>query len=213
MIVSSMTSEEIRTTLWKEWSNKQPWVEECKKVFRRCVVKSSHFPIAAIYERRNTGMLFVLHFFANSKKNANVPLITSYCVYDLPEGKYAASISINGIIQLYPPHFFHRYKERILKEDVDSPVDLIKLFFKNNSGCVISVKDINFQSVGMTYDEFLQGEHFDAVATCNEGYIFCKLQGQLHIMKTIISEDMVFENQKSLFDKLRAEFNRSTMVI
>lgn len=213
MIVSSMTSEEIRTTLWKEWSNKQPWVEECKKVFRRSVIKSSHFPIDKIYERQNKGLLFVLHFFACNKKNADVPIITSYCIYDLPEGKYAASVSINGIMQLYPPHFFHRYKERILKDDTISPVELIKLYFTRNSGCVISVKNMDFESIGMTYDEFLTGDHFDAVATCDEGYIFCKLQGRLQIMKTIISGDMVFEKQRPLFDKLRVEFNRSTMAL
>ena len=209
MIVYSMSPEEIRQHLKEKWEKKAPWLKECDKDFRRIVLKTSdlNFPIDRIYERCNKdGLSFFVHYFALSKRNAENPVITPYCVFDLKEGKYAASVSYRGIMQLYPPHFFRRYRERIIKSDELSTLELIKHFFAHNEGCMITQIDAKYEAVPMKYDDFIHGEHVNVAGVDDYGYFFGEINSRMQIMKTIISKDMIYENQRDLFEKLDQQY-------
>ena len=208
MIVYSMSPEEIRQHLEDKWKEKKAWVVSCRKNFRRLVLKSFKFPIDKLYERSNKdGMSFFVHCFALSKRNADNPIVTLYCIFDLSEGKYAASVSYEGIMHLYPPHFFRRYRERIVKSDEFSTLELIKHFFAHNEGgCMITQINVEYESIPMKYDEFIHGEHINVAGVNDYGYIFGEINGKMQIMKTIISKDMIYDNQRDLFRNLDQQY-------
>ena len=47
------------------------------------------------------------------------------------------------------------------------------------------------------------------VAATSLGYCFGEKQGKINVIKTIISEDMLFDNQKQVFANLRNAFNEA----
>lgn len=48
------------------------------------------------------------------------------------------------------------------------------------------------------------GERF--VCAMTDGYCFGERYGKIHLMKTIISEEMLFESQKEVLSNLRKDF-------
>lgn len=187
MIVESMTVNEIQIELSRDFDNCMDKVEiECRKI-RRTIIKSKKFPIhfepvEYISPQRNRYLIFLE---ANSKKNAKYPIITTVALYNRPEGLYAASTSrLNGSIikvNIYPPHFFQRYKERILCENATTK-EAIKFFFRNNNKIAGNISENN-----------------DFRASCNEGFVFgTTISYTIDIFKTIISNNMLKGTQIDL---------------
>lgn len=187
MIVESMTVNEIQVELSKDYDNCMDKVEiECRKI-RRAIVKSKKFPIQFepiefISQKQNRYLIFLK---ANSRKNAEYPIITTVALYNRPEGLYAASTSrIHGSIinvNIFPPHFFQRYKERILEENITT-IEALKLFFRNNNRIAGEKTEKN---------EFM--------ASCKEGFVFgTTISYSLDIYKTIISNKMLKGTQIDL---------------
>lgn len=187
MIVESMTVNDIQVELSKDFDNCMDKVEiECRKI-RRTIIKSKKFPIhfepvEYISPQRNRYLIFLE---ANSKKNAEYPIITTVALYNKHDGLYAAAISkLHGSIikvNIYPPHFFQRYKERILCENVTT-MEAIKLFFRNNSNI----------AGDMTNENEFRG-------SCKEGFVFgTTISYTIDIFKTIISNNMLKGTQIDL---------------
>ena len=129
--------------------------------------------------------------------NLQKPILSIYGIYFRPEGKYAVALTLDmNIISIYPPHFFKRYRERIVKDESISNEDIIRQYFKNDWGLMGVVVKEDFESVYHCFENDNKDDKVSFVAATSKGYCFGEKQGNVNIIKTIISEDMLFENQK-----------------
>ena len=111
-----------------------------------------------------------------------------------------------NITSIYPPHFFKRYRERVVKDESISNEDIIRLYFKNDWGFMGAVVNKDFELVYHCFEDDDKEGKVSFVAAASQGYCFGDRQGNINIVKTIIYEDMIFENQKALFSDLRNAF-------
>lgn len=196
MIVPAMSVAEIQNELYKDYKNCISIVEKNKNLYRRGIIKASKFPIyfKPIEYTSPSRNNFLIYVDAKSKKDALIPFVTVVGYYQRPEGIYAAMIipfhSGKFNVLIYPPHFFKRYKERYVKEDLSS-LELIKIFFKNNPTYILqTVENDNFRG------------------TCNQGFVFGSfLNPTISIVKTYISNDMLKGDQTNLNKILSKELS------
>lgn len=206
MIVPSMTVKDIHDELFKDVNSLRDKVENCRKDFKKTVLRSSRYPLTKSYdcktkEKRND---FVIGFTALKRSNWKAPIIYLYGLYSRPEGKYAASLTLDmKVISIYPPHFFKRYRERIIKDDSISNEDIIRFYFKNDWGFSGAIINKDFESVLHCFESDSEIDIVNFVAATSQGFCFGDKQGDVFIFKTIITEDMLFDDQKPLFFELR----------
>lgn len=191
MIVESMTVNEIQIELSRDLDNCMNKIAiECR-IIRRTIIKSKRFPVhfepvEFISSNQNRYLIFLE---ASSKKNAESPIFTLVALYNKHNGLHAASVrKLHGSIiklTICPPHFFQRYKERILCENVTT-IDAVKLFFRNNYNIVGEMT---------TENEFR--------ASCKDGFVFgTSITYSIDILKTIISNNMLKGSQIDLYSKM-----------
>ncbi len=210
MIVPSMTVQEIHKEVYEDFENLKVKLLEYKTKFGKSVLKSQRkYPLSKSFEiktkeKRN---LFIVTYEAKKRSDWKKPIFSVYSIYLRPEGNYAVCPSIDlNIISIYPPHFFKRYRERIIKDEFISNEDLIRNYFKNDWGFIGTVVNKDFESVYYCFENDDKSEKVSFVSASSQGYSFAEKQGNVNIIKTIISEDMLFENQKFIFNKLKADF-------
>ena len=209
MIVPSMTVQEIHKEVFEDFKTLRNKLDEFQKDFKRMVLKSNCYPLTKSFEykTRKKKNLFIIGFTALKRSAWKKPIISTYGVYSRPEGKYVVAPSLDmNISTIYPPHFFKRYRERILKDESISNEDIIRHYFKNDWGFMGAVVNENFESVYNCFENDEKDEKVSFVAGTYQGYCFGVKQGNVNIVKTIISDDMLFENQKGIFHELRAAF-------
>jgi len=206
-----MTIQEIHKELFEDVKNLRK-VDDYRKDFKKIVIRSSHCPITKSYdcktkEKKN---LFIITFTVLKRSDWKKPYLQIYGIYVQPEGNYAAALSIDmKITSIYPPHFFRRYRERIVRDEDISNEEIIRLYFKSDWGFMGAVVNEDFESVYHCFEDDNKEDKVNFVATTSRGYCFGERQGNINIIKTIISENMLFDNQKPLFSKLRNEFNEA----
>jgi hypothetical protein len=210
MIVPSMTVQEIHKEVFRDIKSFQGVVDKYRGEFKKAVLKSSRYPLTKSYdcktsERKN---LFIASFTAIKRSNWKSPILNIYGIYSRREGNYAVAPSIDmDIISIYPPHFFKRYRERIVKDESISNESIIRQYFKNDWGFMGAVVNEDFESIYHCFENDNKNEKISFVAATSQGYCFGEKQGSINIIKTIVSEDMLFENQKFIFSELRNAFN------
>lgn len=191
MIVPSMSLTEIHKELTRDYDYCLARIKRDMNQYRRSIIKSSKFPmqfkpIEYVSPSRNH---FIILIDAKSKKQANTPFFCIVGYYLRPEGIYAALLipKIGGgkRIILYPPHFFERYKQRYLNEDVCT-LDAIKTYFKVNSTNIIEFGENN-KFRGSCYQGLILGE---------------KLCDDILIIKTFVSKEMLKGEQIENNDKI-----------
>lgn len=208
MIVPAMTIQEIHKELLEDVKSLNNKMEYCKEDFAKCVLRTRCYPFAKSYdcvtkERKN---FFNVTFTALKRSSRKNPMFAIYGLYVRREGTYAVALTLEmNMISIYPPHFFQRYRERIVKDDSISNRDIIKRYFRNDWGFTASVVNENFEAVYRCFEIEDKNDRVSFVAVTTQGYCFGERQGDVNIMKTIISEDMLHENQKPLFNKLRED--------
>lgn len=214
MIVPSMTVQEIHKEVFDDIRNLQNKLQETPEDFKKNVLRSNRFPFTKSYEfkTREKKNLFIVDFTAIKRSYWKKPILTIYAIYSRPEGKYAVALSVDmNFITIHPPHFFKRYRERIIKDDSFSNDEIIRLYFKNDWGFAGAVINEDFETVYHHFESDNKNEKLSFVGANSQGYCFGEKQGNINILKTIISEEMLFENQKSIFSKLKnalKEFNK-----
>lgn len=210
MIVPSMTVQEIHNEVFEDIKSLQTKLDECRKDFRKSVLKSKRFPLTRSYdcitkEKKN---LFIIDFTARKRSDWKKPIVSLYGIYSRPEGKYAVAPSLDlQIISIYPPHFFKRYRERIVVDKSISNEDIIRQYFKHDWGFMGTVVNKDFESVFHHFEN--ENDNVSFVAATSQGYCFGEKQGSVNIIKTIISENMLFENQKYVFSELKSAFKEA----
>lgn len=209
MIVPSMTIQEIHKELFEDVKSLESKIDSFHKDFRRKVLSANHYPLSKSYDcltrKRN---LFIVNFTVMKRSAWKKPIIGMYGIYSRPEGKYAAALTIDmNITSIYPPHFFKRYRERIVKDESISNEDIIRRYFNNDWGFVGAVVNEDFESVYHCFENDNKDDKVSFVAVSSQGYCFGEKQGNINILKTIVSEGMLFDNQKPLFSNMKNDFN------
>jgi hypothetical protein len=210
MIVPTMTVQEIHKEILEDIKNIDNKLNDFTKDFRKIVLRKSQYPLSKSYEyitkeRKN---LLVIGFTALKRSDFDNPINHFYGIYSRPEGKYAAAPSVDiNMCTIYPPHFFKRFRERIVKDDTISNDDLIRLYFRNEWGFVGAKVKQEHQNVYQSFEGADKNERIDFVSVNFYGFCFGEQQGNINIVKTIISEEMLFEDQKFIFHELRKAYN------
>ncbi|MEI6556685.1 MAG: hypothetical protein WCL70_13930 [Paludibacter sp.] len=210
MIVPSMTFQEIHNEVFEDIKNIEKITNGFEKDFRKLVLRKSRYPLTKTYEyvTKENKNLFIIGYTALKRSDWDNPIIHFYGIYSRPEGKYVVAPTIDmNIITIYPPHFFKRYRERIVKDDTISNDDIIRLYFKNDWGLTGAKVNQDHENVYNSFEDDDKNERISIVAATSQGYCFGVKQGNINIIKTIISEEMLFENQKIIFHELRKAFN------
>lgn len=212
MIVPSMTVQEIHQEIFRDFKTLRNKIDNLKNEFRRIVLKGSRYPLTKSFdikslEKKN---LFIVEFTALKRSAWKKPILSTYGIYSRPEGKYAVTLSLDmNISTIYPPHFFKRYRERILKDETISNEDIIKHYFRNDWGFMGAFVNENFESVYHCFENDDKDDKVSFVGVTYQGYCFGEKQGNVNIIKTIIAEDMLFDNQKIVFDELKNAFKEA----
>lgn len=206
MIVPSMTEQEIREELLKDSADLDKPIERFRKNFRSKVLKSYKFPVKTSYDCKSVKRknLFVVTFTADKRGQHDNPNISMYCIYERKEGKYAAVYQpMTHKITIYAPHFFRRYQERILKDYNLPMLEIIKEYFRNCWGLTSVEIDENLETTYQCFEGHYNDEVIDFVSVTAGGYCFGEKHGNVSIIKTIISEEMLSEKQKTFFYDLK----------
>ena len=212
MIVSSMTVQEIRKELLQDVENIRESIRKHKRDFERSALKVSQYPFTKSYECRSKlkKNLFIVTFTAMKRGAFQKPAYGISGIYNRPEGKYAAALTMQlNMVSIYPPHFFKRYRERIVKDQSISNEDIIKCYFKNDWGFMGAFVNKEMEAVFYSFEDNFKDEAISFVSASAQGYCFGEKQGEVNIIKTIISEEMLFEDQKPLFADLKRRLEES----
>lgn len=210
MIVPSMTVQEIHKEVFEDIRNLNNKIENLKIEFGKLVLKRSRYPYSKSFDCRTREMknLFIIEFTVLKRSDWDKPILGIYGIYTRPEGKYAVSLTLEkNLVSIYPPHFFKRYRERIFKDELISNDEIIRHYFKNDWGFMGSVVNEKFESIYHCFENDHTDDKISFVAATSQGYCFGERQGDVNIVKTIISEDMLYENQKDTFASLKLVFN------
>lgn len=210
MIVPTMTVKEIHEEVFHDLKSLNSKMQYSYNEFKDLVLGTSNYPFTRCYElvTKKNNLLFV-EFTARKRSDWRKPILSIYGIYNRQDGKYAFSPTIDkNILSIYPPHFFSRYRERIVKDDALSNDQIIRHYFKHDWGFMGVKVDEKFKEV---YHDFENDsdEAVSFVAATSLGYCFGEKQGKINVIKTIISEDMLFDNQKQVFANLRNAFNEA----
>lgn len=207
MIVSTMTEQEIRKELLVAKESTYSKLEIYKKKFRSLVLRSSTFPVSAFYEcAAKNGNKVIVGLNASKRGQHSEPNVGLYCIYERREGKYAAVWSLGDKIIIYAPHFFDRYQDRILKNNSLQRSEVIKEFFKHNWGQVgLEIND-EVEAVFKCFEGHYSDEVISLVYAVSDGYCFGENHGNVSIVKTIITENMLSDKQRQLFPAIRELF-------
>lgn len=203
MIVPSMTLEDVARQFQGDYGDLLAKRKYFQPKFSSLAKRSSRFPLSAQYDYiSHTNHNRYIYFYSVQKRGQwNEPHCIVVGIYDRPEGKYAiTSTNAGQTYIIYPPHFFARYRERILKDEAIYGEELIKRFFKVNDRFS---KEPLTEAHTKAYQKYEAGGESIQAARCTEGNIFLEIQSyKIVIVKTIISDEMLFEDQKDAFSKL-----------
>jgi len=213
MIVPSMTLNEIHKELYSDFDTLESTIDNFHRDFKRKVLKSSRYPVYHSYDCRTRFKknLFVVNLYASKRGDWAKPLIAICAIYNRPEGNYLATLAIDkNMTTIYPPHFFKRYRERIVKDLKSSNEDIIKLYLlRNRWGFVAAPSDEKYQGLYNIFEPEMNGTDISFVCVNSEGFCFAEKLGNVSVIKTIISEDMLIDDQKVVFAKLKEDFELS----
>lgn len=170
------------------------------KSFGTIVKRTYRFPLKATYNYiTKSNNHYVFNLYAYKRGHWDRPLFCMFGIFDRPEGKYAFSVTDAGEVIFFPPHFFKRYRDRILKEDLHGE-DLIKAFFSRNVHFYFSPLSAEFAS---KYREYISDDKESFAGSCTDGNLFLEKPSPYYaIVKTIVSDEMLGDTQTQAFSVL-----------
>jgi hypothetical protein len=181
MIVPTMTVQEIHDEVFHDLKILNSKMQNSYNEFKDLVLASSYYPFTRPYEfitKKNN--LICVEFTARKRSDWWKPILCIYGIYNRQDGKYAFSPTIDkNILSIYPPHFFSRYRERIVKDDTMSNDQIIKHYFKHDWGFMGVKVGEKFKEI---YHDFENDsdEAVSFVAATSLGYCFGEKQGKVN---------------------------------
>ena len=103
---------------------------------------------------------------------------------------------------MYQNHFFIRYRERVLKDPAISIEDTIESFFAKEWSIYGIKITKELEEVFHCFDGHFSDDRVDVLICAEDGYSFGIRKEQLFIIKTIITDEMLSDNQRYLFRQL-----------
>lgn len=196
MIVDTMSIKEIACEVGRDVRlmeyNYIKYLPENK--YRRYMMK--HKPTSAMYwtlhweSPRHNQYTILLNSPSWQDYKHNGLCYVPYLVFEWLYGKAAAMRCTDKTVVLYTPHFFKRYNERILHQPQNNAEETIDHFFKHN---------------GTQQTKENNGEMY---AVCKDGYLLGTIEDGIKVFKTIVSYDMLHENQTTAADNLQNILSR-----
>lgn len=188
MIVKNMIFKEIKRELLLDRKEIEEYIHQnCINRFKRAILKANKFPyvtnpIQFKSKRNNKYLIFSL---ARKRSDWKRRCYIVICFHD---NQVFHIEGLSGELNYYTKHFFHRYRERFLKDEGLSTLEVVIRYFKNNY-----------------LQSYKQKENGSFMASCNDGVIFGEDVGDCSIMRTFITKDMQYKNQRGL-DKFLEEY-------
>ena len=202
-----MTLEEIARQYMGDFPNFIAKRRGLQPKFETLVKRSSRYPVTAQYEyisHTNKNRYFFC-YSAFKRGDWKAPHCNVVGAFEGEGGKYAVvSANKKQAVIIFTPHFFARYRERILGgEDIHGD-DLIKRFFKRNQRFVKAEMDERF---ARAYRKYENDESISYAARVSEGNVFMKIYSVLIVLcKTILSDEMLRDEQVEAFGELKAQY-------
>ena len=206
MIVPTMTDEEIYEEIRNDVPNLNDKSRYCEGKFQAAMKKAKRFPFVQSFshttrERQNR---FVMTFTARSIYDYNRPLVSLHCLYRDKAGEAAASINWQmGVVTLYTNHFFRRYRERVLKDLNKSIEDTVEVFFAEEWSLFGIRITEEIEEVFHCFEGHFSDDKVDVLYCTEKGYAFGLKKENLFVVKTIITDEMLSEEQRALFLQVR----------
>ena len=215
-----MTLEEIARQYMGDFPNFIAKRHSFQPKFETLVKRSSRYPVTAQYEyiSHRYPVTAQYEYISHTNKNRyffcysafkrsdwKAPHCNVVGVFEGEGGKYAVvSANMKQAVIIFTPHFFARYRERILGgEDIHGD-DLIKRFFKRNQRFVKAEMDERF---ARAYRKYENDESVSYAARVNEGNVFLKIySGYIVLCKTILSDEMLKNDQVEAFGELKSQY-------
>ena len=182
--------------------------EKFRKEFRKKVLRANErqFPLSAtkLVTKTDNCRIF-LSYQANKRGDHDKPNIARFGVFDTNYGMYAIIWTYPYFYTIFRPHMFDRFQERVIKEPRMNREDLIVKYITSNWGQTVLRINDKIEEVYNCFEGHYDNDTFNYVAANNYGYLFGDIHnnGMLSIVRTIITEDMLSENQRKLFPLIK----------
>ena len=212
MIVNTMSLLEIHAELHRDIESLESSIWHKADLFASAVKKANRYPLVRHYpftSKTRKNRYHVL-FIAYKRSDWKKAIFKIYCIYNRPDGLYMAILDRNlHRTYIFPPHFFARYRERVVKDATILPEDLIHLFASRTWTMSFKLLPTELQKqlkslYGYPKDELLQFQ-----AMIPDGLILGERTGDIILGKTIITREMLFENQIEGYEALHARYRQS----
>jgi len=150
---------------------------------------------------------WILSMRAYTPRQKRDPHWLMYCYFDLANGKYVIAPTVSTkhhqVWALHPPHFFKRYRERILENSTMTPMQVIETFLERNDSMVQQPDRIG----GYNRYAFMSTEKRDFSGKIHDGNIFGQCfdtlaYGRVFVIKTVVSDSMLFRSQRKIFEEM-----------
>ena len=204
MILPTMSYPEAAAAAEREIGTCRKKILDCVGRFGSLVKKSSYrtaFPMEKLYTvtSRDRTDIYV-NCVARRRSDWDSPSFHVFVPFHMQRGLFSVALSQRRNILIFTDHFFTRYRERILRDDSLSALDVVTLFHRRNSDIVIS-RDTKAYS--RSYAKYETGELPAIAARCPDGNCFGEFADRRTIViRTIISDEMLRDGQDDAFSRL-----------
>lgn len=209
MIVSTMNIQEIHAELRKDLPDFSEALRHKYKPFGSVVLKSGKYPVFRRYtittkSRHNT---FHVRLAAYRRSDWKHPAVTVYTIYSRPEGLHCVLLQPDGRQSIvFPPHFFARYRERVVGNENLRSEDLIHHFVSRTCAISFLLMPTQLQDSLVRRGIFPSDEEVKFMAFCADGILFGKRMGPVVLVKTIITPSMLFDDQMEIYLSIRDRY-------
>ena len=200
MFTSTMTYEEIYKKINEEIIEVQNHYQKVlEPKVNRELKKASKFPKRITHEWRHpkSQNLYIHYIQSNYRSQWDNPFRTVLCEYEGKDGKELLCIHPNPdrngfVLNIFRSHFFKRYRERVLKEDVDY-YQTIAIYIMRNSKVMylgkdyVSYKEQQIELPGFSQESMLS---FDGLGLGLKNHT-----GNIVIYKTFVGIDQLHDDQ------------------
>ena len=202
MILPTMSYSEISRAYRREINTAWNKIDDAALKFGGVVKKTRLYPVSRIYtiQTRDKTKIKLL-FTAYKRSQWDSPLLGMYSTFFYKGGLHSISVDgPKGTAHIHTPHFWDRYRERVVKDQEMSTEDLIKRYMLNNRDMESFINTRQFTDSYMKYEN---EEVTQMAARIQEGNCFMdKIETGLYLIKTIISDDMLGDKQLEAFSLL-----------
>lgn len=204
MIVDSMTYEEVRKHFEEDRQNYLNKIPYFAKKFSSLILHSNSFPIRReyYYTTPKTQNTYLFLFEAMKRGEWNNPQYRAVLIFNQNGGKYAiTSVQINNRenFLMYSPHFWSRYRERVLKDLFIQTDDVIRQYFLRNSHFDY---DDAVNEYSYTSEKYKIEGQTQYVLRVDDGMCFGNaVYHKTVLLNTIVSREMLSKSQLDALDK------------